>query len=221
MHHHMCLFPELRIHGKANEFSLVHMETGRAAENWADGGADTMWGGHSWQLLSKAIVSAGVPTMQLSCGKIDCVMGGCPGFNHNKREYPHTMRCFAMPLAAAWFFSSSSVRQNHNLSAVWFEKQVANSHLQGSSVKLVSIDDAQRRKELLNQWSERQRKKLRQRSQFSDLPRKEDSHLHPEEQSGFFCESCYNGFKLVLIGKTDCILSASLLLIEGPQRQKS
>lgn len=88
-------------------------------------------------------------------------------------------------------------------------------------MKLVSIDDAQGGKELLNQWSERQRKKLRQRSQFSDLPRKQDTHVHPEEQSKFFCRSCYNGFKLVLIGKTDCVLSASLLLIEGPQRQKS
>lgn len=42
MHHHMCLSPVLRIHGKANELSLVHMETGRAAENWGDGGTDTM-----------------------------------------------------------------------------------------------------------------------------------------------------------------------------------
>lgn len=114
------------------------------------------WGAHTWHLLSKTIVCVGVPTMQLSCGKIGPVMEGCPGFSHNNGQYPHMTR-FAIPLASAWIFSSSSVRQNHNLSAVWFEKQVANCCLQGSSMKLVSLDDAQRGKKLLNQWSERQR----------------------------------------------------------------
>ena len=46
--------------------------------------------------------------------------------------------------------------QKHSLSAVLFAEQVANSHLQGSSMKLVTIDAALRGKELLTQWSERQ-----------------------------------------------------------------
>lgn len=112
-------------------------------------------GHHTWHLFSKTTVSAWVTTIQLSCG-----MGECPGFSYKKWEYPCTTRCFATPLAAAWIFSSSSVRQNHNLSAVWFEKQVANGHLQGKSMKLVTIDDAQRGKKLLNQWSERKTLRL-------------------------------------------------------------
>lgn len=88
---------------------------------------------------------------------MSCVVEGCSSFSHNKGEYPHMTRCFATTLAAALNSSSSSVRQNHNLSAVWFEEQVANHHVQGSSMKLVSIDDALRGKELLNQWSKKQK----------------------------------------------------------------
>lgn len=42
---------------------------------------------------------------------------------------------------------------------IW-KKQVANGHLQGKSMKLVTIDDAQRGKKLLNQWSESKRLRL-------------------------------------------------------------